>query len=212
MRRVSAVWTAALLMVVAAAPPAAADEELDARVQAFLASNAGRWHDMNVPSEDGKILHDLIVERGFTRAVEIGTSTGHSTIWIAWALSKTGGGLVTFEIDRSRYEQAQQNVAAAGLSDYVDFVLGDAHQLVPALDGPYDFVFNDADKDWYSNYFDALYPKLTADACFTAHNVGEHGWRNPTGGYYEHVLQVEDMETRLHPGSRSGIAISCKRQ
>ena len=60
-----------------------ADEALDARVRQFLDENSRSWRDMNVPRQDGQILHDIIVENGFTRAVEIGTSTGHSTIWIA---------------------------------------------------------------------------------------------------------------------------------
>jgi caffeoyl-CoA O-methyltransferase len=189
------------------------DEAMDARVQAYLDEHAGEWHDLNVPYQDGKILHDIIVEHGFTRAVEIGTSTGHSTIWIAWALSKTGGTLTTIEIDRSRYDEARENIAAAGLGDYVEFMLGDAHDIVPALDGPYDFVFSDADKGWYINYFDALYPKLTDDACFTAHNVEESllglrfGWR---AEYLEHVRSVPDMETILHPDARNGIAVTCK--
>lgn len=193
-----------------------ADEALDAKVQAFLDGHLGQWRDLNVPAVDGKILHDLVVERGFTQAFEIGTSTGHSTIWIAWALAKTGGKLATVEIDDRRHEQAKRNVAEAGLSDYVEFILGDAHEIVPALEGTYDFVFSDADKAWYVNYFDAMYPKLAADACFTAHNVSEGRGRGRRSGgaqsaYYEHVLQVEDMETFIHPQSQAGVAISCKR-
>ncbi len=57
------------------------------------------WRDMNVPASDGKLLYDIIMENKYKSAVEIGTSTGHSSIWIAWALSKTGGKLITFEID-----------------------------------------------------------------------------------------------------------------
>lgn len=212
MYRTLATTAGVLLLAAATMQTGAANDELDAQVQAFLDDSARRWRDMNVPAADGRILHDLIVERGFTRAVEIGTSTGHSTIWIAWALSKTGGKLVTIEIDQRRHEQAKQNVAAAGLSDYVEFILGDAHEVVPALDGLYDFVFSDADKNWYINYFDALYPKLTPDACFTAHNVTGRGWGGGTRDYYDHVRQVEDMETYIHPRSRSGVAISCKRQ
>jgi caffeoyl-CoA O-methyltransferase len=189
------------------------DEALDARVQAFLDEHARDWRDLNVPYQDGKILHDIVVDHGFTRAVEIGTSTGHSTIWIAWALSKTGGKLTTIEIDRRRYEEAVENIAAVGLGDYVEFLHGDAHELVPALRGPYDFVFSDADKDWYINYFDALYPKLTRDACFTAHNVDESPSRSPRSWqarYLAHVRAVADMETRLHPDARNGIAVTCK--
>jgi len=61
---------------------------------------------------DGQLLHDLIVEHGYTRALEIGTSTGRSAIWMAWALSKTGGKLITIEIDERRYDEALANFAA----------------------------------------------------------------------------------------------------
>lgn len=192
---------------------AKADEALNRRVQAFLEAHRRDWHDLNVPYEDGKILHDLIVEQGFTRAVEIGTSTGHSTIWIAWALSKTGGKVVTVEIDRERYDEARENVAAAGLSDYVDFRLGDAHTIVPALDGPFDYVFSDADKDWYVRYFDALYPKLTENACFVAHNVTEGAARSRRSWqaeYLAHVRAIDDMTTYLHPDGRNGVAVTCR--
>ena len=63
----------------------------DDRVQKFLEDNRNNWHDLNVPYEDGKVLFDLIVKNNYKSALEIGTSTGHSTIWLAWALSKTGG-------------------------------------------------------------------------------------------------------------------------
>ena len=61
--------------------------DLDRRVEAFLRMRRGTWRDLNVPEADGRLLHDLIVRNRFTRALEIGTSTGHSGIWIAWALS-----------------------------------------------------------------------------------------------------------------------------
>jgi len=207
-----------LLLLVGSHCAAQGDADLDSRVQEFLDAAAGQWRDLNVPSADGRILHDLVVDNNFTRALEIGTSTGHSTIWIAWALSKTGGRLTTVEIDRRRYEEATRNVAAAGLTDYVEFVLGDAHEVVATLDGPFDFVFSDADKDWYINYFDALYPKLTDDACFAAHNITERGINGSATGrrgferaYYDHVSQIADMETHIHPRSQAGVAVSCKR-
>ena len=219
MSKVLVVFATMLILGAVSLPVTQADEVMDARVQAFLDSHAAQWRDFNVPAADGKILHDLILERGFTRAVEIGTSTGHSTVWIAWALSKTGGKLATVEIDRRRYEKAKQNIADAGLSDFVEFILGDAHEVVPALNGLYDFVFSDADKNWYINYFDAMYPKLTADACFAAHNVSARGVREGDrqsrgweSDYYEHVLRIEEMETYIHQRSRAGIAVSCKRQ
>src|SRR5512144_2121330 len=114
---------AALPMIVTlltSAGPAFAQADLDARVQRFLESHRGGWHDMNVPAVDGQTLHDIIVQHKCTRALEIGTSTGHSGIWIAWALSKTGGKLITIDIDPERHRQAIQNFETAGLSKYID--------------------------------------------------------------------------------------------
>jgi predicted O-methyltransferase YrrM len=64
---------------------------LDDSVKSFLEEKRGSWRDMNVPESDDKILYDIIIKNNYKNALEIGTSTGHSGIWIAWALSKTGG-------------------------------------------------------------------------------------------------------------------------
>jgi len=152
-------------------------QDLDNKVRGFLDDHRYSWRDMNVPESDGKILYDLIVKNNYTRALEIGTSTGHSGIWIAWALSKTGGKLITIEIDESRHNEAVGHFEEAGLSGYIDARLGDAHKLVPELEGPFDFVFSDADKGWYKNYAVAVMPKLVVGGCFTAHNVsGRRSW------------------------------------
>jgi predicted O-methyltransferase YrrM len=185
---------------------------LDRRVQTFLEENAGRWRDMNVPESDGRVLYELIVEKGYTRALEIGTSTGHSGIWIAWALSKTGGRLVTVDIDEGRYREAVANFREAGLDGFIDARLADAHELVPALAGPFDFVFCDADKDWYKNYFTAVLPKLTVGGAFVAHNVSARmrrgGWGS--GDFVEHVLALPYMETTFVERG-GGISISVKK-
>lgn len=183
--------------------------ELDERVRAFLDENQRQWRDMNVPYVDGQILHDIIVENGYTQALEIGTSTGHSAIWIAWALSKTGGKLITVEIDEDRYNEALQNFEEAGLSEYIDARLADAHELVPELEGPFDFVFSDADKDWYTNYFKAVDPNLAVGGCFTAHNVGTGGFGG-TQEFYEYVSGLSNYETTLN-SSGNGVSISYKR-
>src|SRR5215207_1224403 len=92
--------------------------DLDATVRAFLEAHRGSWRDLNVPESDGKLLHDLIVKHRFTRALEIGTSTGHSGVWIAWALAKTGGKRTTVEIDPERHRIAVANFNEAGLAPY----------------------------------------------------------------------------------------------
>lgn len=181
-------------------------EKLDERVREFLKSRENTWHDMNVPASDGKLLYDIIVKNNYKNALEIGTSTGHSAIWIAWALSKTGGKLVTIEIDERRYKQALENFEKAGVTKYIDARLADAHELVKDLKGPFDFVFSDADKDWYLNYFKDIEPKLTVGGCFTAHNIGMSGVRE----FYEYVKSLPNYETTVDRNG-AGMSISYKR-
>ncbi len=181
-------------------------EKLDQRVKSFLESSKNNWRDMNVPESDGQLLYDIIIENNYTRAVEIGTSTGHSGIWIAWALSKTGGKLITIEINKRRYLEALANFKKAGVLDFVDVRLADAHELVPALEGPFDFVFSDADKSWYINYFKDLDPKLEVGACFVTHNVSQHNNYN----FYEYVSQLGNYKTTLDDRG-AGMAISYKK-
>lgn len=185
---------------------------LDARVTRFLDERAGRWRDLNVPPQDGQLLHDLIVEHGYTRALEIGTSTGHSGVWIAWALSKTGGRLITVELDEARHREALANFEAAGLSAFIDARLGDAHAIVPALEGPFDFVFSDADKDWYPNYFKAVFPKLVVGGCYTTHNISSSGRRGAAGSreYLAFLATVSNGETTVDDRG-AGLAITYKR-
>lgn len=67
--------------------------ELDRRVEQFLETHKHDFRDMNVLEKDGQLLYDLVIEGKYTRALEIGTSTGYSGIYLAWAHSKTGGKL-----------------------------------------------------------------------------------------------------------------------
>ncbi len=189
---------------------------LDRRVRKFLESRRYTWYDMNVPESDGRILYDLVIKHGYRRALEIGTSTGHSAIWIAWALSKTGGRLVTIEIDEDRYRQAVANFKEAGLDHLIEARLGDAHELVPALPGPFDFVFCDADKEWYRNYLEAVLPKLEVGGCFAAHNVGQgRGSRWLQSGireFLDYAYSRPELETTIDSRSRSGISLSFKKK
>ena len=180
----------------------------DTRVEALLKRREGTWRDMNVPTADGRTLHRLIVENKYTRALEIGTSTGHSGLWIAWALSKTGGRLTTIEIDPDRHRQALAVFKEAGLSDYIDARLADAHELVPQLPGPFDFVFSDADKDWYPNYLAAVWPKLVPGGMFTAHNVTMRG--SGIREFLDALERLPDAETTIDRGSSAGISITRK--
>lgn len=181
------------------------DTALDKQVREFLKERENSWRDLNVPYSDGQALYDIIIKNKYKNAVEIGTSTGHSGIWIAWALSKTGGKLTTFEIDEDRHKEAMENFKKAGLSQFIDARLGDAHQLVPQVKGPVDFVFSDADKSWYINYFTDLEPKLSVGGCFVSHNVS----RTNNQHFYEYVIKLPNYKTTLDDRG-AGMSISYK--
>ena len=134
-------------------------------------------------------------------------------VWIAWALSKTGGTLITIELDEDRYHKAVSNFEKAGLSKYIIPRLGNAHNLVKELEGPFDFVFSDADKNWYINYFKDLSPKIEPGGCFAAHNVRPPGRKGMPGTqkYLKYVMGLEDYETKVD-NSGGGVAISYKKK
>jgi len=216
----NALLIAALLLAMLCLPVFAQtgqkETALDAKVKAFLDKMKYQWEDLNVPEADGQLLFDLVLKNNFKKALELGTSTGHSGIWIAWALSKTGGKLVTVEIDEGRHKQALANFKEAGLSDFVEAKLADAHQLVEEIKGPFDFVFIDADKEWYTNYAKALIPKLEPGGCIAAHNVSERrggygGYGGGTGAYYEYIKSLPGFETSM-AAARSSLAVSYKKK
>ena len=199
----------AALTLASASTVFADDPAIDRKVRSFLEKNRGAWRDLNVPWADGQILHDLVVKNRFRRALEIGTSTGHSSVWIAWALSTTGGTLTTIEIDPSRHAEAVRNFEEAGVTALVDARLADAHDLVKQLPGPFDFVFSDADKEWYLNYFKELDAKVAVRGCFTAHNT-LRVYAREVRDFLDYVRAKPNYRTRIERGSGEGISVSCK--
>lgn len=183
--------------------------ELDKRVKKFLADKSGQWHDLNVPESDGKLLYDLIIKGNYKNALEIGTSTGYSGIYIAWALSKTGGRLITIEINEGRHKTALENFRQAGLLEYIDARLADAHSLVKELKGPFDFVFSDADKGWLKNYFIDLDPKLMVGGCYATHNISRRSYYGQQA-YLEYIESLGNYESTLN-SSGGGMLISYKK-
>jgi predicted O-methyltransferase YrrM len=106
--------------------------------------------------EVGRFLALLVRVMQAKRVLELGTSLGYSTVCLAQALKVTGGRLTSIECHKGRCLDAKKNVSAAGLSDVVELLLGDAAVLVESLQGPFDLILQDSDK--------ALYPRLL-DRC-----------------------------------------------
>ena len=98
------------------------------------------------------------------------------------------------------------------LADFIDARLADAHELVKELEGPFDFVFSDADKGWYKNYFDDVFPKLEVGGCYTTHNISSRRGRRGGGssGYYDYIMSLKTMESTLDR-SGGGMLISYKK-
>jgi caffeoyl-CoA O-methyltransferase len=137
-------------------------DEMDAKGYQF-------W---SVPRKDGEFLHLLVKATRSRNILELGTSHGFSAIWMGLALEETGGRLTTIEIDRERYELARSHVRNAGLAHRVNLIKGDAHVEVTKVEGPFDFVFMDADKEGQVDYFNKLYPKkLIPSGMLAVHNA-----------------------------------------
>ncbi len=126
----------------------------------------------SVPRKDGEFLHFLVKATHARNVLELGTSQGFSAIWMGLALEETGGRLTTVEISKERYDMARKNVGEAGLSPRVTLIRGDAHEEIARLEGPFDFVFMDADKEGQVDYFNKVSPKkLIPGGILAVHNA-----------------------------------------
>ncbi len=125
------------------------DAVLD-KVQASCA--AAGLPSISVAANQGRLLNLLASLVGARRILEIGTLGGYSAIWMARALP-VDGRLLSLEIDPKHAEVARANLALAGLADRVEVRLGKAIDLLPAVSGPFDLVFIDADKPSNPDYF-----------------------------------------------------------
>src|SRR5947208_12089985 len=139
------VFVALLFSLATLVPHVAAGQELSAQVQAVLKQIRSADKEMlAVSEEDGRFMRLLVAVSRAKRALEIGTASGYSAIWIGLGLRETGGQLVTIEYDKTRAQQAQDNIKKAGLTDIIRVISGDALAEIPKLSASFDFVFCDA--------------------------------------------------------------------
>jgi predicted O-methyltransferase YrrM len=129
---------------------------------------------LNLEPDTAQFLHILIRSSRRTRLLEIGTSNGYSTIWLAWAARATGGHITSIDRNVDKQAQADANLRRAGLRERVDLLCGDATEIVASLPGPFDCVFFDADRLSAPTQLVLLVPKLAPDALILADNVLSH--------------------------------------
>jgi predicted O-methyltransferase YrrM len=128
----------------------------------------------SVTTEVGQFLRLLVKLTGARQILEVGTSGGYSTIWLASAARETGGQVTTLELDATKIERAWQNFALAGLDDLVTVVEGDAHQTLGTLKGLFDFAFLDAEKEFYLDFLEPLVRLLRPGGVLVADNLLSH--------------------------------------
>jgi predicted O-methyltransferase YrrM len=163
---------------------------------------------MNVPDADGRLLRLLSEAMGVKNVVEIGTSNGISAIWMAMALRRTDGKLVTYEIDPDTAALARKNFEKAGVADLVTVVEGNAHETVSKLAGPIDLVFIDADKQGYLDYLEKLLPLVRPGGLILAHNMNP---RMADERFVEAITKNPELETLFYLEG-GGMSISMKKR
>jgi predicted O-methyltransferase YrrM len=154
-----------------------------------------------------RFLHVLIQAIRATRLLEIGTSFGYSTLWLADATRPNGGRVITCEISAERAAAARETLERAGLADIVEIVVGDAEETIPQLSGPFDFVFIDADKPRYPLFLDLVLPKLLPGSVVVADNILSHA--EAVASYVKRVREDPALETITVPIG-SGLEITLK--
>lgn len=163
-----------------------------------------------VGAEVGQMLHALILARKPTRILELGTSYGYSTLFLADAARRVGGTVITMENADYKQAEARRQIAAAGLSDHVDFRLGDAVTMIGEDAGPFDFVLLDIWKELYLPCFEAFYPRLSEEAIVAADNmIFPPSARADVRVYRSAVAASGDMQQVLLPVGM-GIALAVK--
>jgi predicted O-methyltransferase YrrM len=147
----------------------------DQVLQAALhASHAAGLPPISVTPAQGKFLHLLATIQGARRILEIGTLGGYSTIWLARALPP-GGELTTLELSETHASVARKNLLRAGVTDLVEIRVGKALETLPQLSGPFDFIFIDADKTAYADYFRWAFKLSRPGTLIVADNVVRDG-------------------------------------
>ena len=167
---------------------------------------------INVAPNQGKLLHILAKAMGARRILEIGTLAAYSTIWLARALPP-GGRLITLEVNPAHAEVARANLARAGLEGVVELRQGPALESLPRLaaerQGPFDFIFIDADKPGYAEYLGWALKLARRGTLIIADNVVRKGAVADDANTDPLVLGIRQFAERL--SGQAGVT-SCALQ
>jgi caffeoyl-CoA O-methyltransferase len=189
------------------------DERIEAVLERLYAEDAAQraaglpssQRTRNVERETGRWLALLVRATNARELLEIGSSNGVSTIWLAAAARQNGGQVIGTEILPERVAEANRNLAEAGLDGVARVVAGEARATVASLPGPFDLVFIDAEKDDYVDHFAAVVDRVEIGGLILADNVISHD----LSAYQAMLRSRSDVETVTVPIDR-GVEFTVK--
>jgi len=182
--------------------------ELEVWGQENDAREEDRSHKMlNLEPDTAHLISILIRSSQRKHLLEIGTSNGYSTIWLAAAVKATSGRVISIDRDADKQAMADANLRRAGLRDLVELIAGDATEIVKTLVGPFDLVFFDADRLSAPAQLQLLLPKLTAGALVLADNVTSHP--DQIADYLAAIQALPDFDHMVVPVGK-GLSIAYK--
>jgi predicted O-methyltransferase YrrM len=152
---------------------------------------------LNITPDTGRLLAILVRASGARRLLEVGTSNGYSTIWLAWAAQGTDGEVTTIERSQAKAALARGNIERAGLSERVSVRVGQAGEVLAALAGPFDFIFLDADRESYPAYLDRILSLLRPGGLLVTDNVVSHA--HELGEFLERIKGDPNLESVTLP-------------
>ena len=160
---------------------------------------------LNLEPETAELVSIFARSSRARRVLEIGTSNGYSTIWLAASVGPEGGRVISIDRSREKHRMAHDNLLAVGLLQYVDLRLGDATEVIKTLPGPFDFVFFDADRISARGQLTLLLPKLSPQALILADNVLSHP--DEIAGYLAMVKGLKQLQHVLIPVGK-GLSVA----
>jgi predicted O-methyltransferase YrrM len=146
---------------------------------------------LNLEPATARLLHFILRSARRRKILEVGTSNGYSTLWIAAAVAPAGGEVISIDRSTDKHALARVNLEKAGLAHCVSLITGEAANTIPDLAGPFDAVFFDADRINAGTELQLLLPKLAQDVIVAADNVSSHP--REIGGYLEAVRALPDF-------------------
>jgi predicted O-methyltransferase YrrM len=160
---------------------------------------------LNLEPATAEVVAMLLQIAGTRNVLEIGTSNGYSTIWIAATVGPSGGRVTSIDKDPQKHALARENLAAVDLLRYVDLRLGDATEIAARLTGPFDCLFFDADRISAPKQLELLLPKLSLPGLLLADNALSHP--DQIAGYLARIDEIERISHTVIPVGK-GLSVA----